>query len=95
MVFGHELPDERTEFANDGDDDFLLTFATRFEGDVASVKPVLHAPGERFDVFGLAFLAFAERATNLGCFAIVLSAFDKHPSGMTVATFGDGTLSSL
>ena len=91
-VPGHELPDEGAEFACDGDDDFLFTFATRFEPDITFVEPVLHTPGDRFDVFGLAFLAFAQRSTDLWGFAVVLGTFDKHPSGVAVTAFGDRAL---
>ena len=91
-VPGHELPDEGAEFACDGDDDFLFTFATRFEPDITFVEPVLHTPGDRFDVFGLAFLAFAQRPTDLWGFAVVLGTFDKHPSGVAVTAFGDRAL---
>ena len=95
ILFGHEFPDEGTEFTGDGDDDFLFAFATCFEPDITFVEAVLHAPREGFDGFGLAFLAFAQRSTNLGSLAIVLSAFNKHPSGMAVPALGDGTLSTL
>lgn len=95
LVFGHEFPDEGAEFTSNRNDDFLFTFASSFEPDIAFVKSVLHAPGERFDRFRLAFLAFAKRSTHLGSLTIVLSAFDKHPSSVTIAAFGDGALLSF
>ena len=56
VEFVLKLPDEATEFACDGDDDFVLAFAPRLELDVAGVEPVLHAPGEFFNFFALSLL---------------------------------------
>ena len=44
LVLGHEFPDEGAEFTSNGDNDFLFSFASCFEFDVAFVQTVLHAP---------------------------------------------------
>ena len=95
LEFDLQLPDERGEFACNGNNGFVLIFATGLEFDVAFVKAVLHAPGECFDSITLSDLPGGEPAADLRGFSVMLGAFHEHPATVAVAAFGDGALAVL
>lgn len=90
-----QLPDEGAELACDGDDGFVFIKLSCLESLIAEVEPVLCPPREGFDFGGLSFLSFAQSWTDIGWSSEVLGAFDKHPSGVGVAAFGNGALTSF
>ena len=92
LEFDLEFPDERGEFAGNGNNGFVFIFTPGLEFDVTFVKAVLHSPGEFFDFAALADLPRGEPAADLGGFPEMLGAFHEHPATMAVAAFGDGAL---
>lgn len=93
VEFDLQFPNERGEFAGDGDDGFVFVFAAGLEFDIAFVEAVLHPPGEFLNLLALSLLAGGEPAADLGGLSEVLGAFHKHPAAVAVAAFGDGSLS--
>ena len=71
-----EIPDERTEFARDGDGDFVAVQATFAQSFESIVQPVLCFPAQAFYGSTLPFLSHAELARDFGFLRVVLGTLD-------------------
>ena len=80
---------EHLRFGYNGGDDVLLGFATGRQAAVASMQPMLRAPGVFDDRGRRAPLAFPQGVTEEGVMAVVPGGFDEHATQMGVAGFGD------
>jgi len=86
---GQRGPEKAGEFARDGGDDVLCGFAARGQAPVASVQPMLRAPGLLDDGRGRPTLPETERPSEKGMMPVLPRGLDQYPPQMRIACFRD------
>ena len=85
----HRRPQKANEFTGDGHDRDGGPFAVPDQMPIASMQPLLGAPGMAHHSRWLSFDPVAQRAGDAGPVAIMPGGFDEHAPQMRVAGLGD------
>jgi hypothetical protein len=92
-LFGNR-PHEPHELTRNSHDHLVGVFAARYQASVSFAQANLGFPTEVLHGFGGRFESQLQVAADLRGITLRPRAFNQHPTGMTIARFGDGALTT-
>jgi hypothetical protein len=87
-------PHEPSELTRNSHDHLVGVFSARYQASVAFAQANLGFPTDVLDGFGVLFESQLQVATGFRGITIRSRAFNQYPTGMSIASCGDGALTT-
>jgi hypothetical protein len=87
-------PHEPHELTRNRHDHLVGVFASRYQASVSFAQAHLGFPTDVLDGFGVLFESSLQVATDVRGITIRPRAFNQYPTGMSIASFGEGALTT-